>query len=616
MSASLQKLFKQKDKQLFTHGGPGSGYHDHRGRPGFVGGSSKGGSASGEGTAQDGLDRLFNPQPVDHKKRVEEVVKKLGFPLDRVVSTEDEGYLFNVGDQQFRAAGDYNPKTGQVNIYNIDEQSDMTMEGILSHEIMHDKWRTFRTEYQRQFIEVNRSIQGDDRSEWLINMDGSLRNPGDREKFWAYDLNEKFLTGDFRNTLGKLDGVTPYSDAYWSKALDTGSGYDFELAVNETLAEIARLESNLSGTGVGVDEMQSVDPLWKSLYKKVKRGGVKQNRKLFTQTFEGHEGRPGMVGGSLPKSGSSGKASVAGSSVDRDDDDSQSVLLKEAKALEGDKSALQSLKSAVTDWGNPCLVYRDEDGSLVGAMSYYVEDDKLVINNLGSIKKGTGRLAIKDAVSIAQDLDLDYVRAAARMDARAFWDHAGFELKEGSANVFLKSVKQNLFHFGGEGSGNFGHEGRLGLVGGSGKGEGFREVSMASAEKKIATESTEHVLLYDRNGKLIAYNDTQAQFGNEAVFSRVQEKGAVGGVVTHNHPHNQSFSPEDIAYAGKLRLSEIRAVTPKGVTYSMKPMKGNRWPNPGKIELAGAHLERIWDWGRFWEDSSEYLELTYTVSGG
>ena len=265
MTASIQKLFAQ--------GGQGSGFKGHSGRPGMVGGSSK----QGGGVARDDLDRLSAPQKVDHRKRVEEVVKRLGFPVERVNATEDEGYLFTVGDQQFRAAGDYDPSTGQVNIYDIDEKSDMTMEGILSHEIMHDKWRTFRTEYQRQFVEVQRSVQGNDKSKWLIRMDGGLRNPNDRERFWAYDLNENFLTGDFRNTLGELDGVTPYSDAYWKKALETGSGYDFELAVNETLAEIARLESNLSGTDIGVDEMQSVDPLWKSFYKKVKRGGVKQN---------------------------------------------------------------------------------------------------------------------------------------------------------------------------------------------------------------------------------------------------------------------------------------------------------------------------------------------------
>lgn len=38
--------------------------------------------------------------------------------------------------------------------------------------------------------------------------------------------------------------------------------------------------------------------------------------------------------------------------------------------------------------------------------------------------------------------------------------------------VPVERMKQNkLFHFGGQGSGNFGHEGRPGLVGGSGKGE-------------------------------------------------------------------------------------------------------------------------------------------------
>ena len=444
------------NQQLFLSGGKGSGNYDHSGRPGFVGGSSKGGGGS---AVQDDLDRLSTPQQVDHRKRVEDVVKKLGFPLDRVVSTEDEGYLFNVGDQQFRAGGDYDPKTGRINIYNIDEKSDMTMEGILSHEIMHDKWRIFRTEYQRQFIEVERSVRAtDDVSKWLMRADGSLRNPADSERLWAYDMNEKFLTGDFRNTLGELDGITPYSDAYWKKALETGSGYDFELAVNETLAEIARLESNLSGTGIGVDEMQSVDPVWKSFYKKVKRGGMKQNRKLFIQTFEGHEGRLGKVGGSLPKDGIGGLTPT-------DWDEGRSVhplptVSKETKqkavsyldrlsesgrdVLDVGKQMnvpISKLRTGQTSLKNETLEY-----FMKGGKAGSLEPDIIVLKNGPEyyLRNGNHRVA----ASMLSGEDVVAVRLI---------DITGYK------------AQQNLFHFGGRGSGNYGHEGRPGMVGGSGK---------------------------------------------------------------------------------------------------------------------------------------------------
>lgn len=243
--------------KLFQSGGPGSGYRGHAGRPGFVGGSQA------EGLAP------FHP------KLVERIANRLGFPVERIHTTEEEGYMFTVGDEQFRAAGDYDSKTGQVRVFDIDQKDATTVEGILAHEITHDRWYTFRKEYQRQFVEINQQAEKlgwERRKEWIVRADGSIRNPKDKEKYWAYDINDKFLTGENLEALKILDGVTPYSTAYWESISGNDSGYDTEVAINETLAEIARMEANLSDTGIDIDEMERVDPLWRDFYKEVKRG--------------------------------------------------------------------------------------------------------------------------------------------------------------------------------------------------------------------------------------------------------------------------------------------------------------------------------------------------------
>jgi hypothetical protein len=286
MSVSVQKLFHQKSgKNLFIHGGVGSGFKGHKGRKGKVGGSSKGDRTledilEEQGRLNDEIAQEIKAKP-DHRKRVEDIVKRLGFPMDKVKATEDEGYLFNVGNNTYRAAGEYNSATGVVSIFNIDEQSDMTMEGILAHEVMHDKWATYGKGFQAQFIEIQRNIRDEsDPSKWLIKGDGSLRNPADKDKFWAWEIHEEFLSGSKWETLKKTDGVSEYSEAYWED-VRSNSPYSMDLAVNETLAEIARIESNLSGTGIDVDDMQSVDPVWKDLYKRVKRGNPVEQNRLF-----------------------------------------------------------------------------------------------------------------------------------------------------------------------------------------------------------------------------------------------------------------------------------------------------------------------------------------------
>ena len=272
MVAPVRKLFRQK--KLFIQGGPGSGFKGHAGRPGLVGGSTREGSnPKSAGVSEEDLAEMkrvedFLNAPVDHRKRVEEVAKRLGYPVERVESTKDEGYIFNVGGQPFRADGEFDPKTGKITVYDVDEKSESTLEGILAHEIQHSRWQKYKDSYQGQFVEIQRSIRDEpDPKNWLIKADGSLRNPALKDKFWAWEIHEEFLSGSKWELLQKEDGVTAYSISYWN-AVNPISLLDKDRAVDETLAEIARLEQN-----VPLSKMESVPPVWKDLYKRVRKHG-------------------------------------------------------------------------------------------------------------------------------------------------------------------------------------------------------------------------------------------------------------------------------------------------------------------------------------------------------
>ena len=159
--------------------------------------------------------------------------------------------------------------------------SDQEMEGILAHEVQHSRWTDFRKQQQSQFTEVTMSVRNNpDKKDWLINMDGSLRNPANKDRLWAYELNEKYLSGNKFSKLRELDGVSEYSKAYWEKERKSGGSlWDTNLAINETLAEIARIDVGAYRGG----DVSSVDPLWMGFYKELKaKTSVKQNKLFIT----------------------------------------------------------------------------------------------------------------------------------------------------------------------------------------------------------------------------------------------------------------------------------------------------------------------------------------------
>lgn len=163
---------------------------------------------------------------------------------------------------------------------------------------------------------------------------------------------------------------------------------------------------------------------------------------------------------------------------------------------------------------------------------------------------------------------------------------------------------------GGEGSGNFGHAGRPGEVGGSaGEGQPAGRRSRISperraeldrllgdedeakkwmeewnkppseesyqkikdAEKELIGRDTERGLIFDKDGNLLSSTDGTR---GSVSFTEVQLIEARNGVITHNHPEGKSFSAEDFKCAANAQLYEIRVVTNEGVYSATRPKTG------------------------------------------
>lgn len=244
--------------ELHQQGGQGSGNFDHEGRPGQVGGSQKDGTPS--------------TQPVVGTKgggdsRVEAAAKRLGYPSELVSATTNEGPPFIVDGVEYATLANYNSDTRQINMYSVDEFGDEELEGMLAHEVQHAKWDDYQRAYKSQLKAVMTSIQDPDPTNWLIKGSGTVRDPADSKKLWAWETHEKFLKGKSLESLKELDGVTPYSEGFW-KSTNLKNNDEVSNAINETLAEISRLEAQgrLSGTTTKVNSM------WMELYRKVRNG--------------------------------------------------------------------------------------------------------------------------------------------------------------------------------------------------------------------------------------------------------------------------------------------------------------------------------------------------------
>jgi hypothetical protein len=138
---------------------------------------------------------------------------------------------------------------------------------------------------------------------------------------------------------------------------------------------------------------------------------------------------------------------------------------------------------------------------------------------------------------------------------------SGEELWQGSEWSELE-----LLEFGGPGSGDYGHAGRPGEVGGSGAGGGLGEVESGFRQNLAGPERAVALLPDGRQVQVEGLD-------REVRISAKQGAEFKGAVLTHSHPLPYAFSRSDIEVAGRMGLRELRAVTSEG-TYSLRRSDG------------------------------------------
>lgn len=96
------------------------------------------------------------------------------------------------------------------------------------------------------------------------------------------------------------------------------------------------------------------------------------------------------------------------------------------------------------------------------------------------------------------------------------------------------------------------------------------KAALDTDERAIRREPLEHAIVRDAQGGLIA----RERGTNDAVYFEQKDLARMrGATFTHNHPGRNSLSPDDIRFACRWGLAEMRCVT-STQRYSVKPPTG------------------------------------------
>ena len=104
-----------------------------------------------------------------------------------------------------------------------------------------------------------------------------------------------------------------------------------------------------------------------------------------------------------------------------------------------------------------------------------------------------------------------------------------------------------------------------------GRGRGKLRHAVTAVEKKIADNDFETAAVFATDGTLLLRKTGErasVRFTQQEVLRMID-----AAVFTHNHPRNTSFSLADVDLAWRLRIEEIRVVSPSFL-YRMRPPAG------------------------------------------
>jgi hypothetical protein len=175
--------------------------------------------------------------PEDVTRRVVDVVAPaMGFKSIDVGVRPNMGKKFTLNDQEYDYAGVAYLGRGTVEVF-TDHLSPKTVGGILSHEIMHQKWETVLDRYKTDYARVMADSRGN--PDKILRPDGTVRDEH-RGEYPFYEAVDEHLTSHGEGSLRSDDGITDYSREWWKAA--EADLVKFGQAVHETLAEMSYLD--------------------------------------------------------------------------------------------------------------------------------------------------------------------------------------------------------------------------------------------------------------------------------------------------------------------------------------------------------------------------------------
>lgn len=209
-------------------------------------------------------------------ERAASVAKALGFPTERMTVVDTE-HPFTVNEKEMHAAGIYRHNTDSIEL--LAHRLSTTIDnkvypngvaGVTAHEITHAKYQALLNDYRTdkeamekdadyhkdgEYVSGNPDINGGeryfDRTKAYMKPDGRLNEPY-ASKYPVYQkFTDAMIKGggswagdDAKYGFAKTDGVSQYSREYWTDFIN--SKVNFDTAVHETLAEIARVKYDAS----------------------------------------------------------------------------------------------------------------------------------------------------------------------------------------------------------------------------------------------------------------------------------------------------------------------------------------------------------------------------------
>ena len=108
-------------------------------------------------------------------------------------------------------------------------------------------------------------------------------------------------------------------------------------------------------------------------------------------------------------------------------------------------------------------------------------------------------------------------------------------------------------------------------------------------ERQIADAEIEVAVAFDASGSIIA-----VMYGQPSTVKfdwRQESLLTPDSIITHNHPHKTYFSADDVSYALRLNVSEVRAVAGNRVHRMPRPQGG--WATCGFKELYNSEMRKI-----------------------